>query len=67
VGRAAVHNEELEFSIYPGITGGGKFSTSVYEDDGATTAYVGGAYARTECAYTRTGTSTGTVASVTDC
>eukprot|EP01012_Entosiphon_sulcatum_P010211 TRINITY_DN1591_c0_g1_i1.p1 TRINITY_DN1591_c0_g1~~TRINITY_DN1591_c0_g1_i1.p1 ORF type:complete len:919 (+),score=202.04 TRINITY_DN1591_c0_g1_i1:26-2758(+) len=50
IGLAARQYDSLVFTVFPGANSGvGK----VYEDDGATTAYIGGVYAWTTLSYTR--------------
>jgi len=57
IGLASAQYNELEFAFYPGATNG---SCSVYEDDGATTAYASrpGSWAWTVAAYTRVDSAT---------
>jgi hypothetical protein len=55
LGLASQQYTSLQFVIYPGSSSG---SGAVYEDDGATTAYVGGAFATTECTYATSSGST---------
>lgn len=51
-GLAAQQYESLTFTVYQGHQNSAHNAT-VYEDDGATTAYVGGAAARTLVGYER--------------
>jgi alpha-glucosidase (family GH31 glycosyl hydrolase) len=50
IGIASRQYTALVFAVWPGAASG---SANVYEDDGATVAYVGGAYAWTRASYTR--------------
>jgi alpha-glucosidase (family GH31 glycosyl hydrolase) len=50
IGGASAPYSALEFVVYPGTSSG---QTTVYEDDGQTTAYVGGDYALTLGQYSR--------------
>lgn len=57
LGRASRQYSTLEFALYPGNESSG--STSVYEDDGETYAYLQGSFAWTNASYTRDVSSDG--------